>query len=126
MILKNELYRIKNKSVTDKGAAFDIELDAAHFIYQAHFPGEPITPGVCMIQIAKELLEEAVGCRLQIVKVKNVKFLSVLTPGLSADATYSIGKIVKDDDGGNVKAQAVVISAGETKAKISFVCAVKE
>lgn len=125
MILKNELYKIKDKSVTDKGATFDIELNDAHFIYQAHFPGEPITPGVCMIQIAKELLEETVDCSLQIVKVKNVKFLSVLTPGQSADVTYSIGKIVKDDDGNIVKAQAVVTSAGEAKAKISFVCTIK-
>lgn len=126
MILKNELYSIKRKEATDKGTSFDIKLNPSHFIYKAHFPGEPITPGVCIVQIAKELLEEVIGKPLQIVKVKNVKFLSVLTPEQSADVTYSIGKIVADEACGSVKAQAVVASADEAKAKISFACTVQQ
>lgn len=126
MILKNELYSIKRKEATDRGTTFDIKLNPSHFIYKAHFPGEPITPGVCIVQIAKELLEEVIGKPLQIVKVKNVKFLSVLTPEQSADVTYSIGKIVADEADGSVKAQVVVTSADEAKAKISFACTVQK
>ena len=57
MKLLNSLYSIRSKDVTDSFVRYDIHLDASHFIYQAHFPGDPITPGVCIIQIAKELLE---------------------------------------------------------------------
>ncbi len=122
MILRNELYTIKGKDVTDKGASYDVRLNPSHFIYQAHFPGEPITPGVCIVQIAKELLEDFMGKLLQIDKVKNVKFLSVLTPRQSLDVNYSLGKIVLDEASGSVKAQTVVTSADEVKAKISFTC----
>ena len=30
-------------------------------VYQGHFPGYPITPGVCLVQIALELIEEMAG-----------------------------------------------------------------
>lgn len=125
MKLKNELYKIKEKTVTSAEVCYDILLNPEHFIYKAHFPGEPITPGVCIMQIAKELLEETVETALRIVKVKNVKFLSVMTPRQSTEANYRIGKIIRDDASETVKAQAVVTSAGEIKAKISFTCAIE-
>ena len=34
-----------------------ITLNPAHPIFAGHFPGNPITPGVCMLQIIKELTE---------------------------------------------------------------------
>ncbi len=126
MKLKNELYNIKGKNIAATEACYDIELDSEHFIYKAHFPGEPITPGVCIIQIAQELLEDTLGKTLQIVKVKNVKFLSVITPRQSTSVNYRIGKIAEDAASGIVKAQVTVASADEVKAKISFVCAEKQ
>ena len=58
MILKNSLYTIEGQQSQEGTVSYDIRLHSDHFIYQAHFPGEPITPGVCVVQIAKELLEE--------------------------------------------------------------------
>ena len=55
MILKNSLYTIADKRMEGSGIFYQILLDKNHFIYKAHFPNEPITPGVCIIQIAKEL-----------------------------------------------------------------------
>ena len=67
---------------------YDIRLDASHFIYAAHFPGAPITPGVCVIQIARELIEEELKQKLMIRRVKNVKFLKVISPVEMPDVTY--------------------------------------
>ena len=55
MILKNDFYHIAQASVDLPRATYEIALNAQHFIYQAHFPGEPITPGVCILQMACEL-----------------------------------------------------------------------
>ncbi len=57
-----------------------VELNREHVIYQAHFPGSPITPGVCILQISQELLEKYTGRRLRMVRAKNIKFLHVLSP----------------------------------------------
>lgn len=123
MILKNNLYTIASRSEGDAtGASFTLQLQPECFIYAAHFPGEPITPGVCIVQMAKELLEEMLQCPLQIKMVKNVKFLSVLTPDETTEVTYDISKVTHDVATRQVKAQFAVTAAGETKAKVSLVC----
>ena len=80
MELKNSLYQITGKETNGTAVSYDLQLDASHVIYQAHFPGEPITPGVCIIQMAKELLEDHTGTAYEISGVKNVKFLAVISP----------------------------------------------
>lgn len=49
-------------------------------VYAAHFPDKPITPGVCMIGAVVELLSQAAGHTLQLAKVNNTKYLSMMTP----------------------------------------------
>ncbi|MCX6330659.1 MAG: hypothetical protein NTZ85_14245 [Bacteroidia bacterium] len=53
----NELYTIKNiqKESVNK-LTIQVELKRDHDIFKGHFPGNPILPGVCTIQILKELL----------------------------------------------------------------------
>ena len=43
---------------------FTIRLNPEHIIYKAHFPNYPITPGVCIIRIIRELLELKLGVKL--------------------------------------------------------------
>ena len=92
MELKNNLYTIVSKEGVGLMVSYTIKLIPSCVIYQAHFPGEPITPGVCIVQMAKELIEEllteqtAVAHHLEITKVKNVKIsLYYLAERASAD-----------------------------------------
>lgn len=123
MQLKNNLYTIARKQLEEgfSGSLYELELIPSSVIYQAHFPGEPITPGVCIVQMGKELVEDALQQELHISYVKNVKFLSILTPMQSASATFLLQKITSSEDGKEVKAQVVVTSGDETKAKMSMV-----
>lgn len=122
MKLQNSLYRIVSKEEVETSVSYDIQLDANHFIYQAHFPGEPITPGVCIIQIAKELLEDVVGERLLIQAVKNVKFLHVISPVEMPRITYVFEKIATDDTTKTAKVVASVKHDDIPLAKLSFTC----
>lgn len=49
-------------------------------ILRAHFPGQPIVPGVCIMQMVVEAVGQDMGCRLKLVSARNVKFLAVLSP----------------------------------------------
>ena len=118
----NNLYHIVSKDVVDASIRYNIHLDASHFIYQAHFPDEPITPGVCIIQIAKELLEEHLGIGLEIQKVKNVKFLNVISPLATPTVTYVFEKILPDDSEKTYKVMTQVSSGETSLAKLSFTC----
>ena len=70
MRLHNSLYTIQSKQSQDDAAQYVLILNAEHEIYKAHFPGRPITPGVCLLQIAKELLEDHSGASLEIQQIK--------------------------------------------------------
>ena len=118
----NNLYTIDSKDVVDASIRYNIHLDASHFIYQAHFPDEPITPGVCIIQIAKELLEEHLGIGLEIQKVKNVKFLNVISPLATPNVTYVFEKIIPGDSEKTYKILTQVSSGEISLAKLSFTC----
>lgn len=125
MQLKNSLYSIVDRQVEGMNGTFVLELNPSHVIYQAHFPGEPITPGVCIVQMGKELLEEILDKSLVMVKVKNVKFLSVVSPKESSTVTYAFRKVEVSEETKEVKAQIVVTSGEGAKAKVSFTCRIE-
>lgn len=107
MTLRNDFYYItdtqpQNPSLPDGLAEFacTIRFNPDHYIYQAHFPGQPITPGVCLVQIATELLEYVSGMDVVLTNACNIKFRSLVTPELTP--TYSFSKIKCEGDTVNV------------------------
>lgn len=104
MKLKNNLYKIISKEEVNSIFNYTVELNPSCVIYQAHFPGEPITPGVCIVQIGKEVIEDllleqsSASRRLEIIKAKNIKFLSVISPNETPILTYQVRKLGFSDD----------------------------
>lgn len=79
-MLHNELYTVSDKLFTDNSLTVKVILNPGHFVYDAHFPGNPVTPGVYLLQMCKEILSEHMNKNLAMRWVKNVKFLQVLNP----------------------------------------------
>ena len=123
MKLLDSLYSVTNEVATDVDHSYTIKLNAEHFIYAAHFPGEPITPGVCIMQIAHELLELHLGKQLDIDIVKNVKFLRIITPTETPVVCYTLQKVSVEER--LVKAQVNVSYEGDSYAKLSLVCQIR-
>lgn len=121
MILKNSLYTIESQQSVQGIVSYDIRLQSDHTIYKAHFPGEPITPGVCVIQMAKELLEDHLQRPLAIKAVKNVKFLAVVSPLEHPQVRYVFRQIQAAPDA--VTAQVDVTDGDTVMTAISFTCA---
>ena len=115
-----DLYSIVAKEITDDGGVFHLHLNPECIIYKAHFPEQPITPGVCITQIAVELAEIVVGHSLQMIGIKNVKFLSIMTPDSLTEVTYSI--TIKSSDDKETRIQAVAQSDDVVYAKMSLIC----
>lgn len=80
MLIPN-LYTVKSTDkIDDNTIKFKIELNPNHEIFEGHFPNNPIMPGVCMIQIIKELTENFESKQLFLSKVSNVKFMAIINP----------------------------------------------
>ena len=114
------LYSIISKEITDDSGVFHLRLNPECIIYKAHFPKQPITPGVCITQIAVELAEIIVGHSLQMIGIKNVKFLSIMTPDTQTEVTYNIS--IKSSDEKETRIQAVAQSDDVVYAKMSLIC----
>lgn len=67
-----------------------ISLNKDHDIFKGHFPGNPVTPGVCMMQIVKELTEEFTGKKLFLRSASNVKFMAIINPFETPDLTLQL------------------------------------
>ncbi len=118
MRLKDNFYKIKEVHNTNEGVDYVIQLNPEHFIYVAHFPNNPITPGVCIIQIVKELTEEILSETLFLKIVKTVKFTQIINPLQNSEITFSISVAPTETNG--YKANVNVFNEKETFAKLSL------
>ena len=79
-MLLNDFFTINEtvKSETEIWAALLIHSN--HKIFEGHFPNQPVLPGVCMMQMIKEILETVIGKETNLVQAADMKFLAVINP----------------------------------------------
>ncbi len=84
MLLK-DFYKVENiEKISDAKYNATVLLNKEHAIFKGHFPGNPVTPGVCMMQIIKELSQEILGSSLILKSSSNVKFMALINPDINA------------------------------------------
>lgn len=123
MMLKNNLYRIAAENKDEK--SYRLELIPDCMIYRAHFPEQPITPGVCIIQIASELLTDLYSLTFELSSVSNAKYLAVINPQETHELTYTFKKIVFEDEKQSVKVSVIVSNNDTVFTKLSLVYRIK-
>ena len=80
MLIK-DYYTIENVLKQDDGIVrFDISLNADCPVYEGHFPGEPVSPGVCNIQMVKECTEQVAGKSLFLNNLQQCRLTTLVTP----------------------------------------------
>ena len=80
MLIK-DYYTIENVLKQDDGIVrFDISLNADCSVYEGHFPGEPVSPGVCNIQMIKECAEQVAGKPLLMNNLQQCRLTTLVTP----------------------------------------------
>ena len=66
--------------------------------FRGHFPGNPVCPGVCSVQMIRECAERAAGCRLRIDSLQSCRFMAVLTPDNASRLTIVVTLADVQDD----------------------------
>ena len=84
MLLKDFYTVEKVENVSEGKYKAVVLLNNQHVVFQGHFPGNPVMPGVCMMQIIKELSQEIVGSSLFLKSASNVKFMAIINPDKNA------------------------------------------
>jgi 3-hydroxyacyl-[acyl-carrier-protein] dehydratase len=109
-MLLNDFFKITDIQQAEK-YSISIEMNPKHTIYKGHFPGNPITPGVCLTQMVKETVEHITNKKLQLVKGDNLKFTAVHNPEVHTNVTMSLN--IKPKEEGSLQAESI-ISADNT------------
>jgi len=80
-MLLDHFYTILSSELSDSTTwTIQVELNSEHTVYQGHFPGHPVVPGVCLLQLMKECVENIRQQKLQYTQVSSCKFLSAINP----------------------------------------------
>lgn len=79
-MLQGNFFHIKTLEKADPAVKVMLELNPGHSIFAGHFPGQPVVPGVCMMQMVKEITEEVLGKMTRLVKADQLKFLALVIP----------------------------------------------
>lgn len=95
MLLKDFYTPVTSEPVDKNSFKATVELQKKHPIFEGHFPQLPVTPGVGMLQIIKELTEDHLGHDLFLESASQVKFLSTVDPFKNPRLKFAI-TIIQD------------------------------
>ncbi len=94
-----------------------LKVDPGFMLFPDHFPGEPVLPGICLVQAVLLAGESWLGgTELRLRTLKRAKFLGIVRPGdeivIEASATHN--------DDGSVRIKADLSKKGKRVAQVSL------
>jgi 3-hydroxyacyl-[acyl-carrier-protein] dehydratase len=98
MMLLNDFFTINDTVSSETEIWAELRIQAGHKIFEGHFPNQPVVPGVCMMQMIKEILEQLIGKETNLVQAADMKFLSVINP-LENNLIHASIKYAADETG---------------------------
>lgn len=98
MVLKDFYKILSEEKISDSKHNVTILVNEKHEIFKGHFPGNAIMPGVCMIQIIKELTEKITQKTLMIQTLSNVKFMALINPENNPELRLELDITITEDD----------------------------
>ena len=96
--------------------AFRVRLDASHPVYRGHFPGHPVLPGVCTLQLVRECLNRGTGRRFRYAAIRECKFLGMVVP--QADELLENDSRVWEDTPEGTRLSCTITNHGKTVLKL--------
>lgn len=103
-MLLNNFFYIDGLSDTGHRIVADIHINVEHEILKGHFPQQPVVPGVCVLEMMKEVLQSSLSKKLMMTDSAMIKFLTVFAPPAFTNATYEIDYKTSEENRINVTA----------------------
>ena len=105
-MLLQDFYKIISLEKKDDQKYLSVLLiNEKHDVFKGHFPGNPIMPGVCMMQIIKELTEQITESTLIMQSLSNVKFMALINPEVNPELCLELDITTTEE--GTVKVKNV-------------------
>jgi len=77
------LYKIISISASgEDSVSFEVQLNRKCEIFDGHFPGQPVLPGVCTLEIIKDCISNIRGNKVILSGISQCKFTGMVDPGI--------------------------------------------
>ncbi|GGN05667.1 hypothetical protein GCM10010967_46080 [Dyadobacter beijingensis] len=86
----HDLYSIENMEQDGNRITCRVQIDAGHPVFEGHFPGSPVLPGVVQVEMVKAALANALGKPIRLTDMTTCKFLEILDPRATPEMVISI------------------------------------
>jgi 3-hydroxyacyl-[acyl-carrier-protein] dehydratase len=96
-MLLNNFFTIDSLTSSNDQIRAVLVIDKSHDILKGHFPGQPVVPGVCMMQMVRELVEVDRKKKFRVTEADQMKFLSIIDPTRNDRVEASITLQEKDN-----------------------------
>lgn len=83
-------FRIISENIQEHQAIFHVELLPSCPVYAGHFPGNPVAPGACNIEMVRQCASIALQREVRIAGIRLCKFMKLLRPGTSETLTLQL------------------------------------
>lgn len=115
------LYNIERVTEVPGSTVFSVRLDPSDAVFDGHFPGRPVLPGVCSIQIIKDCAERIAGERLVLVNMIRCRFVSLIVPERQNILDVSVS-LDGQDGGRRYLLKASVSISGKLRVSVQAEC----
>jgi 3-hydroxyacyl-[acyl-carrier-protein] dehydratase len=89
-MLQDHFYHLTSTIHQENTITVALELNIEHDIFKGHFPGQPVVPGACMLQMVKEVLSAGLNKDYRLEKADNLKFIAPVDPRVTDDLQLKI------------------------------------
>jgi 3-hydroxyacyl-[acyl-carrier-protein] dehydratase len=89
-MLLNDFFTLDHWQMDKTSARALLRLHPEHPIFGGHFPGRPVVPGACLLQLVEELMARVTGKDGRLNKADHIKFVSMIDPHLNAMVTMTL------------------------------------
>ena len=89
-MLLNNFFYIDQVIADESSIKADIRVNSNHPILMGHFPEQPIVPGVCMLEMLKEVIQFNYNKKYQLESASMIKFLTMFAPPQFTSASFNI------------------------------------
>jgi 3-hydroxyacyl-[acyl-carrier-protein] dehydratase len=103
-MLLNNFFYVDSLSIIEEKIEAQISINTDHPILKGHFPTQPVVPGVCMIEMLKEVLQLATENKYQLESASVIKFLIMFAPQQFTKANFDIIAVINEVGKWNVQA----------------------
>ncbi len=92
----NTLYKISRLSVNENSFNANLTFNASHPVFSGHFPGQPVVPGVVLVDVSAAVVSLVTGKELIVKDASVIKFLKLIDPTVNP-VIFLDGTVVEED-----------------------------